>query len=276
MILARKLDLQQSLRRALVTIEDKELALHFHNNQRLGLISAMLAIFIFGAFYGRYLPQNSLAEKASSEYAEIAVPTSELGAGHVVLLHAYMALTAAATILQLLVVVRTTMLCVLAPGLGLRGPEGSMTRAVLVLRRQSMINLHLFYAGYVCFCADAAVYLYILFEGDAVLPAPSLALIAASLVWAAVDATRVERRLRLPLAGGFEAVPPLPDPRSGRWRERLAARRRPGRGGDAQPPAGGGGGGAGAGGGGAWRGRRREGGCETSAAPPAGRRTSER
>ena len=198
MILARKLDLQQSLRRALVTIEDKELALHIHNNQRLGLISAMLAIFIFGAFYGRYLPQNSLAEKASSEYAEIAVPTSELGAGHVVLLHAYMALTAAATILQLLVVVRTTMLCVLAPGLGLRGPEGSMTRAVLVLRRQSMINLHLFYAGYVCFCADAAVYLYILFEGDAVLPAPSLALIAASLVWAAVDATRVERRLRLP------------------------------------------------------------------------------
>ena len=150
MILARKLDLQQSLRRALVTIEDKELALHIHNNQRLGLISAMLAIFIFGAFYGRYLPQNSLAEKASSEYAEIAVPTSELGAGHVVLLHAYMALTAAATILQLLVVVRTTMLCVLAPGLGLRGPEGSMTRAVLVLRRQSMINLHLFR------CADRA------------------------------------------------------------------------------------------------------------------------
>jgi hypothetical protein len=53
MLLANKKDLQQKLRLSILTIEEKELAFYFQNMQRMGTISAFLALFILGAFFGR-------------------------------------------------------------------------------------------------------------------------------------------------------------------------------------------------------------------------------
>jgi len=152
MLLAHKKDLQQKLRRNLLTIEDKELAFYLQNLQRVGTISAFLALFILGAFFGRDPPQNDLDNQ--------------------LIIMLFLSANCVAFLLECIVVFRTMELCILGPGLGLRGPEGAMTRAVYIMRLESKKVYRLFNAALFFFHISTALYLYIVFQGDMILPIP--------------------------------------------------------------------------------------------------------
>ena len=73
-----------------------------------------------------------------------------------------------------------------------------MTRAVMVMRGEYKTLHRMFYTGLAFFHISAALYIYILFEGDPYVPIPTLVLIILALVFIAVDYSFLESKLRLP------------------------------------------------------------------------------
>jgi hypothetical protein len=54
-----------------------------------------------------------------------------------VIVYSFLSVNMIAFLCECIVVLRTMELCIRGPGLGLRGPEGSMTRAVFIMRQAS-------------------------------------------------------------------------------------------------------------------------------------------
>lgn len=210
MLLANKKDLQQKLRLSILTIEDKELAFYFQNMQRIGTISAFLALFILGAFFGREPVQDDVDNNP-------------------IIVYSFLSVNSIAFLLECIVVFRTMELCVRGPGLGLRGPEGSMTRAVFIMRQESKVVHRIFYAGLIFILISAGIYLYVVSEMELTLPIPGLIIIFFTLCWLYMDYSRTSRILRLPSnelpegLSGYNPIPHMPDPRRQRKTSRARA-----------------------------------------------------
>lgn len=106
MLLADKRALETSLKVNLLSIREKELNFYTNNCLTIGTISALLAGFAYAAL------QKSVEKKFF--YVHLM----------------YLIFSVASLGFQLLAVVSTTLLAMLGPGLALRGPDGSMHRAV--------------------------------------------------------------------------------------------------------------------------------------------------
>jgi hypothetical protein len=213
MLLANKKDLQQKLRLSILTIEEKELIFYFQNMQRVGTISAFFALFILGAFQGRE-------------------PIQEDVDNNPIIVNSFLPVNMIALLLECTVVYRTMELCIRGPGLGLRGPEGSMTRAVFIMRQESKVVYRIFYAGLFFFLVSTGLFLYALSQMELTMPIPGLIIILLALCWLYVDYSRTERILRLPSKdspegwSGYDPIPHMPDPRrqqkTGRARAAIA------------------------------------------------------
>lgn len=94
-------------------------------------------------------------------------------------------------------VVKAMQLSIMGPGLALRGPEGSMTRAVLVMRSEYKSIHGRFYFGLICIHISAALFLWISLSNDVVAPINTV-LVCVALVWLYLDFNSLEKRLRLP------------------------------------------------------------------------------
>jgi len=183
MLHASKREVQASLHNALVSIEQKELAYYFDLLQQLSTIAGQISFFAIGSFYGNELLQVDIKPGSASNDA---------------MLHAVVVCSTAATMLPLAAVFRATQLCVMGPGLGICGPNGSMTRAVIIMRAESREVYWMLVASMLLFLASIVPYLYVLFRTDTTKPIPIIVLSAIGLAWIVLDYRRLERKLRLP------------------------------------------------------------------------------
>ena len=125
MLLADKRDLQNSLKLSLIQIEEKELNYYTNNCMTIGTQAAMLTGFAFAA----------LVEVKLDDYLRLAESQGYLF--EQVLMCVWYLCAMLAGLLEMFTLVKAMQLSILAPGLALRGPEGSMTRALVTLRHES-------------------------------------------------------------------------------------------------------------------------------------------
>jgi hypothetical protein len=173
MLLADKHDLQNKLRLNLLQIEEKELNFYTQSCYTVGTQAALLAGFAFGAI------------------TEVDIDASY----HVVLQITWLVSIVLAMILEIGAVVKAMQLSILGPGLALRGPDGSVLRAILVMREEYVRARNMFYAGLVFFHAAVVVLAwaqYIEWAAAAV-----SALVVAGVAWLASETRSVARKLQL-------------------------------------------------------------------------------
>uniref|UniRef100_A0A7S4F8I0 Uncharacterized protein n=1 Tax=Chrysotila carterae TaxID=13221 RepID=A0A7S4F8I0_CHRCT len=172
MLLADKHDLQEKLKLSLILIEEKELNFYTQNCYTVGTQAALLSGFAFSAIV------------SGSDDAAVELQTL------------WGCFTTMAMLFEILAVVKSMQLSIMGPGLALRGPEGSMTRAVLVMRSEYK-NIHmLFYTGLFFFHLSACLFLWSTY--DTIVAAINSVLIALALIWLYFDFGALEKRLRLP------------------------------------------------------------------------------
>ena len=173
MLLADKHDLQQKLRLNLLQIEEKELNFYTQNCYTIGTQAALLAGFAFSAMceveidhtYGEHIQAMWLISIVLSM-------TLEIGA-----------------------VVKSMQLSILGPGLALRGPEGSVARAIMVMRDEYKKVNALFYAGLANIHLSVAVFIWAEYVTWAA--AVLTVIIVSGLGWLYREHQGVAARLRL-------------------------------------------------------------------------------
>ena len=112
------------------------------------------------------------------------------------------AVTVLAMLLEIMAVIKAMQLSIMGPGLALRGPEGSMTRAVLVMRSEYRKVHRLFYSGLFCFHVSASLYIWTAFPFSVGIV--TTVLVVLGLCFLYLDFNDLAKRLRLPseLHGG--------------------------------------------------------------------------
>ena len=117
MLLADKLDLQNKLKLNMLQIEERELNYYTTNAMTVGTQAALLAGFAFTGVIEApwdYLSDNNVADWVIA----MCVCSTLFG-----------------MLFQVLAIVKSVQISILGPGLALRGSEGSMTRALSVMRQ---------------------------------------------------------------------------------------------------------------------------------------------
>jgi len=177
MLLADKHDLQQRLKLQILQIEEKELNHYTTNANTLGTQAALLAGFAFTSLIEA--PWYEMLESNEKWRVAVCVCTALMG-----------------LLFEVMAVLRSVQLAILAPKLALRGPDGSMTRAVLVMRREERRMHWYFYAGLFFFWIAITFILWTMFPWEIALPATFLLL--AVLLWLCYEANVLDQELRLP------------------------------------------------------------------------------
>ena len=122
-------DLQTQLKLHLLQIEERELVYFTENCYNIGTQSALLAGFSFSALMQASAIAGTMNKGIQGGWATMTV---------------------LAMVFEIMSLVKATQLAITGPGLALRGPEGSMTRAISVMRIEYRKIGQLFYLGLVC------------------------------------------------------------------------------------------------------------------------------
>ena len=204
MLLADKHNLQQELKLNLLHIEEKELNYYTQNCYTVGTQAALLAGF---AFAGLVEVDDTLTDE------------TRLSA-HLAMQMGWSVSCVVALCLEIMALVKAMQLSIMGPGLALRGPEGSMTRAVLVMRSEYRGMQRLFYSGLVVFHATACLYVWMHFKWEAGLLITVVIVLALLYLW--YDSRALNHRLRLPGPGHGSSWDPTTDSRND-WRGNSAS-----------------------------------------------------
>jgi len=184
MLYADKQALETDLKVCLLAIRERELDFYTQNCRSIGTSAALLAGFAYAGL------------SSTSDFAE---DTSEFSKG------LFLTVTTAAMSLNIASMAAATWCSMLGPGLALRGPDGSMDRAVEGLALEYRVIFLLFAAGLLCFFVSAL--LLIIDEFELVLSVVLALLLLAYLraTWRACK--RIYKKFRLPvgqaIAGSF-------------------------------------------------------------------------
>ena len=179
MLLADKRDLQNQLKLSVLRIDEKELDLYTTNCNTVCMEASLLAGFAFTA----------LIENRDEEFSSDSAYDSSLQA-------TWFGVTTCAMLLEMFALVKSMQLSIMAPGLALRGPEGSMYVSLVVMRREHRKVHAYFYAGLVMFMASVALYVWaFFFTAMAAAITTMVGVVAIGLLF---DATRLYKRLQLP------------------------------------------------------------------------------
>ena len=147
MLWADKRALETNLKLSLLQIRERELNFHTNNCLAISTQSALLAGFAYAAL----MPGISLGDAGGV-------------AAHVYVVKLmYLACAVSALGLQLITVVSTTLLSMLGPGLALRGPDGSMHRAVDGLMLEYRLTFLFFVMGLIAFHLSALLFAWLEF-----------------------------------------------------------------------------------------------------------------
>ena len=128
MLLGEKAELQATLKKELIELEEKELQYYVNCCKTIGTQAAVVGMFSFTAL----TEARGLSD--DSEYRAIIATLAWL-------------LNLLVMMLETCVLVKSMQLTVLTPGLALRGPEGSMTRALEVMRAEYKRTHGIFIVG---------------------------------------------------------------------------------------------------------------------------------
>ena len=122
--------------------------------------------------------------------------------------------------LEIMALVKAMQLSIMGLGLALRGPEGSMTRAVLVMRSEYRGMQRLFYSGLVVFHATACLYVWMRTTSAEARALVTVGSRRALYLW--YDSRALNHRLRLPGPGHGSSWDPTTDSRND-WRGNSAS-----------------------------------------------------
>jgi hypothetical protein len=108
--------------------------------------------------------------------------------------------TVLAMALEVTALIKSMQLSIMAPGLALRGPEGSMTRALVAMRHEFKRVHHLFYGGLVTFLISVGLYGWALLAElvHGAMAIGSTMLVILTLVFLVYDYRSLNRKLSLP------------------------------------------------------------------------------
>ena len=184
MLLADKRELQNNLKVSLLQIEEKELNFYTNNCMTVGTQAALLSGFGFTAII-----EVDLFKFQTAAHLD-----------RTVLKTCWFAVTVIAMILEICSLVKAMQLSILGPGLALRGPEGSMARALAVMRVEYQKVHGLFYGGLVAFLVSVALYAWAFFKevGQGSLSAMVTILVVTSAIYIVNDSKILYHRLKLP------------------------------------------------------------------------------
>ncbi|KAG8462380.1 hypothetical protein KFE25_012200 [Diacronema lutheri] len=142
MLHADKAALENNLQVSLLKIREKELIFYTKNCSAIGTQAALLSGFAYSSIIG-----------ISFTDGDVGTPMQML----------YTAVTATAMTVELIALFNATMCAMLGPGLALRGPDGSMHRAVDGLTIEYRICFLFFALGVLAFFLSALLYACITF-----------------------------------------------------------------------------------------------------------------
>lgn len=145
MLYADKNDLQRQLKLNLLKIEERELIYFTDNCYNIGTQAALLAGFSFSALMQASAIAGTMNKGIQGAWASITV---------------------LAMVFEIMALVKATQLAITGPGLALRGPEGSMTHAISVMRIEYRKIGQLFYAGLAFTLMSTAIYSLTIFEPE--------------------------------------------------------------------------------------------------------------
>mmetsp|Transcript_23391 Transcript_23391/g.78658 ORF Transcript_23391/g.78658 Transcript_23391/m.78658 type:complete len:188 (+) Transcript_23391:106-669(+) len=173
MLYADKNALRTNLKVNLLRIRERELNFYTNNCLSISTQAALLAGF---AWYG-------LTEVPFEPDASDAVQA------------VYLIVTTLIMGLEMLTVVNATLTAILGPGLALRGPDGSMHRAVDGMMTHYRFTFACFSLGLLCFQFSALLYGWMQFTWDIALP---MSILFLSMVYIMVrGGIRIYRLLKL-------------------------------------------------------------------------------
>ena len=206
MLLADKLDLQNKLKLNMLQIEERELNYYTQNALTMGTQAALLAGFAFTGIVEadwEYLQSNALSNTHPwvSSCAAVA--------------------TLLAMLFEVLAVVKSVQVSILGPGLALRGSEGSMTRALSVMKLEHRRLHWQFYIGLIFFFVAAAFFCVAIF--DTAVGVLCVVVTVLFFGWLALDVKYVHAALWLPPAQSLYAARPPARPRARAHRLRAHA-----------------------------------------------------
>eukprot|EP00310_Coccolithus_braarudii_P015460 CAMPEP_0183339692 /NCGR_PEP_ID=MMETSP0164_2-20130417/6529_1 /TAXON_ID=221442 /ORGANISM="Coccolithus pelagicus ssp braarudi, Strain PLY182g" /LENGTH=329 /DNA_ID=CAMNT_0025509739 /DNA_START=53 /DNA_END=1042 /DNA_ORIENTATION=- len=183
MLLADKHDLKQRLKLQMLQVEERELNLYCTNSNTLGTQAALLAGFSFTALLE--VPWDQVREKEGALFIEVFA----------------VCFTAIGLLLEVMAVMKSAQLSIAGPKLALRGPDGSMTHAVLVMRWEEKRMHYYFYGGLLCFHFGTLSVFWGLYTWQTATAVSVIMVIG--LAWMLCDTNQLFHALKLPsLAAG--------------------------------------------------------------------------
>ena len=164
-------DLQTQLKLSLVQIEERELIYFTENSYNIGTQAALLSGFAFAALM-----------QAATVVADYNNDKFDADTVHGNIIQASWAgVTVLAMLFEIMALVKATQLAITGPGLALRGPEGSMTRAISVMRIEYRAIGQLFYIGLFFTLISSGIFAFIIFGFTAA--ATVSLLIVICMIW---------------------------------------------------------------------------------------------
>lgn len=139
MLFADKRALETTLQKQLLTLREKEINFYVQNCQAISMYSAVLSGFAYASF------------------TQVAIPID----AWYIIKFAYLGCTASSMCLELIALQGALMLCLLGPGLALRGPDGAVDAAVEGLVEEYHEAYFCFFMGIVFFLASASIFAWL-------------------------------------------------------------------------------------------------------------------
>lgn len=139
MLFADKQAVGTTLSKQLLEIRERELDYYVQNCQAISFFAALVSGFAWSGF------------------TQVAVPDDTW----FILKFAYLGVTASSMCFELIAIMSVTLLALMAPGLALRGPDGSVDTAVTALVEEYRGAYQHFYLGLVFFFLSNALYAWL-------------------------------------------------------------------------------------------------------------------
>ena len=183
MLLADKHNFRQAMKLRLLHIEEKELAYYTQNCYAMGTRSAVLILFSLSGFTqvdSTMLDDNKVMNHLAMQ---------GFWTGSCVL----------AAILEIMTLIKAMQLTIMGNRLALLGGEGSMTRAVLIMRSEYLVLQRTFYMGLVVFHIATCLYVWNHWREE--VGAFVTVVIACALLYLWYDSRQLARALSIPTQG---------------------------------------------------------------------------
>lgn len=205
MLLADKLDIEQKLKVNMLSIELRELDFYRVNCNTIGTQAALLCGFAFTGIveapWDYLLIVDGLNEDSISTVSNGGRSTGSGVAPGFGLKFATVLFFLLGMLSQLMCVVKAMQISILAPGLAIRGPEGSMGKALQAMRLELKRLRWQFQIGVLFYFIGTDLFIWSIFDWVTALVATII--LVSALVWIVIDSIKIAERLRLPQAANL-------------------------------------------------------------------------